>query len=234
MKKLIIGAAAFAAIPAITLPMIGGTDVHYHRKPTAGKTRVACVGDSITNGALIPACFFRSYPAELGRLLGNKYQVENYGLNDRTLQAFGNKPYCVEKEYRKSLGFEPDIVVAMLGTNDTKATNWKSVETFADEYVKFIKAYQDLSSKPKIILCLPPWSINADNAIKSLTNDTDANMIPQVIEGIQIAAERLQLPIVNLYSLFENKPQLLNYDGVHPNAKGAKLIANEIVKAILC
>jgi len=229
MKK---GLLAGATVTAALVPMIGATDIHFHKKPTNGRVRVACVGDSITNGALIPGCFFRSYPAQLGRMLGERYHVENFGLNDRTLQSTGDKPYCKELEYRLSLEFKPDVVVIMLGTNDTRPCNLRSAEEFADEYVKLVRSYQSLSSAPRIVLCLPPWAIKSHNLLMSLTNDTDADALLQINAGIRLAAERLGLEVVDLYSLFENRLDLLNYDGVHPNYKGAKLIA-ETVKKLL-
>jgi len=229
MKK---GLLAGAAVTAALVPMIGATDIHFHKKPTNGRVRVACVGDSITNGALIPGCFFRSYPAQLGKMLGEGYHVENFGLNGRTLQPAGDMPYCTELEYRLSLEFKPDIVVIMLGTNDTRPWNLRPVEEFAEEYVKLVRVYQSLATAPRIVLCLTPWAINAHNMIMSLSNDTDGGALPQINAGIRLAAERLGLEVVDMYSLFENRLDLLCYDGVHPNYRGAKLIA-ETVKACL-
>ena len=54
--------------------------------------RVACVGDSITFGYGIKDRDKMSYPAQLGKRLGNKYEVRNFGVNGHTLLSKGNAP----------------------------------------------------------------------------------------------------------------------------------------------
>src|ERR1700743_2827645 len=84
------------------------------------KIIVACIGDSITYGARLHDRDKESYPAQLQVLLGNKYVVNNYGVNSATLLRKGNVPYWKTKEYQSALNSTPDIVFIKLGTNDTK------------------------------------------------------------------------------------------------------------------
>jgi lysophospholipase L1-like esterase len=49
--------------------------------PQADKTRVACVRDSITFGACVAEREKNCYPAVLGGLLGDKYDVRNFGVS---------------------------------------------------------------------------------------------------------------------------------------------------------
>ena len=51
------------------------------------KIRVACVGDSITFGSGIRDRQTNSYPAQLGRLLGEKWEARNFGVSGATLRA---------------------------------------------------------------------------------------------------------------------------------------------------
>ena len=46
---------------------------------------VACIGDSITFGAGIRDRGKQSYPAQLGKLLGAKFAVRNFGVSAATL-----------------------------------------------------------------------------------------------------------------------------------------------------
>ena len=69
------------------------------------KVKVACVGDSITFGAGVKNRQQLCYPAQLGKLLGDEYHVENFGISARTMLAKGNYPYTNEKVYKKSLKF---------------------------------------------------------------------------------------------------------------------------------
>ena len=57
------------------------------------KIRVACVGDSITFGSGIQDRNTNSYPAQLGRLLGEKWETRNFGVSGATLLKNGDKPY---------------------------------------------------------------------------------------------------------------------------------------------
>jgi len=59
--------------------------------------KIACVGDSITQGA--GAKSGQSYPAQLQALLGDGYKVGNFGVSGRTLLKKGDFPYWKEKKY---------------------------------------------------------------------------------------------------------------------------------------
>ena len=86
--------------------------------------KVACVGNSITYGSGIKDRANHSYPSVLGRLLGSKYEVQNFGFSARTLLNKGDHPYMKETLFQKALNYQPDIVVIKLGTNDSKPINW--------------------------------------------------------------------------------------------------------------
>ena len=65
------------------------------------KIRVACIGDSITYGAgVLSTRDIDSYPAILQKLLGDSYQVLNYGLSGRTLLD-GGKSHTNKKIFTK-------------------------------------------------------------------------------------------------------------------------------------
>src|SRR5438270_834071 len=82
--------------------------------------KVACVGDSITQGSGLQE---NTYPLQLQRMLGSNYEVRNFGVGGATLLEQGDKPYIQQKLYQDSLAFQPDVVVIMLGTNDSKPQN---------------------------------------------------------------------------------------------------------------
>src|SRR4051812_11154381 len=91
----------------------------------AEKIKVACVGDSITAGAGVQDPGHNAYPVVLQRLLGDKYEVKNFGVSGTTLLKKGDSPYWNQKAFKAATAFAPDIVIIKLGTNDTKAQNWK-------------------------------------------------------------------------------------------------------------
>jgi hypothetical protein len=78
------------------------------------RIKVACVGNSITYGTGLSDRATQSYPVKLQKLLGERYEVENFGKPGATLLNQGHRPYTRQEEYRKALDFaffllkEPD------------------------------------------------------------------------------------------------------------------------------
>ena len=61
--------------------------------PKIDAVRVACVGNSITDGHGIDMASAYGYPAELQKILGNDYWVKNFGVSGRTMLKKGDQPY---------------------------------------------------------------------------------------------------------------------------------------------
>lgn len=207
----------------------GGTDLHFNSKAEKGDIRVACVGDSITYGALIPNWYFNNYPRQLDELLGEGYHVANFGATDRTASSTGDNPYTDEKIYRESLSFQPDIVVLMLGTNDAKPHNWPGKKQFEREYEKLVDSYLKLESDPTVFIAYPP----------SIFYVKDMKMGPEVFEAVKDTmeeereivykiADKKGLQIIDMHTFTAAHPEWFRHDGVHPDAEGAKAIAERV------
>ena len=110
---------------------------------------LACVGDSITQG--VGAKRGQSWPGQAQKVLGKKWQVKNFGLSGTTLMNSGNKPYQKSQQFKDALSSNPDVVVIMLGTNDTKPVNWRhSAKDYEADYRDLISDFQKIASKPRI------------------------------------------------------------------------------------
>lgn len=96
MKYIISGITTLLAVVWIYMGYLGWTWIPVGRIPQKGQTRVACVGDSITYGALIRNWYRWNYPHQLQLILGSKYCVHNYGMSDRTGMETGNHSYGKE------------------------------------------------------------------------------------------------------------------------------------------
>ena len=72
------------------------------------KIKVACVGNSITAGYGVQNRDKDSYPMLLGQMLGQEYDVRNFGVSSKTMLRKGNS-YMAERAYQRALDFCPDI-----------------------------------------------------------------------------------------------------------------------------
>jgi sialate O-acetylesterase len=55
--------------------------------------KIACIGNSVTYGLTHKNPQPTSYPSQLQNLLGEKFQVKNFGVSSTTLLKKGHKPY---------------------------------------------------------------------------------------------------------------------------------------------
>ncbi len=197
--------------------------------------RIACVGDSITYGFKIEGRETNSYPAQLQQLLDKKqpgkWQVRNFGVSSMTLMQGTSKPYAGRAEYRASVDYAADIVIIMLGTNDSNGMHRHLIaENFVQDYHKLIDSYREgrEAGKPRIILMLPPKCYLAGKGTdETIIHDTIAPMIRKV-------AREEKLELINLYSALGAKWDAeLMPDKLHPSAKGASLMVKKIAPVIL-
>lgn len=213
---LAVGAVLFGTVHKMLYPdvMITGN----------GEKMVLCIGDSITYGqGVLKSRETESYPALLAEYLGADYQVRNYGLCNRTLLAEGEMPYVAEDFAEESLEEDADIVIIMLGTNDSKKKNWNA-EKYEEEYINFVKNYQNMESAPDVYIMMPP-AVFAE--VKDEGDCDDAVVREEVVPIVSRVAEETGAGLIDLYSLTESHPEWFA-DGLHPNADGNRAIAETI------
>lgn len=199
--------------------------------PKANAVKVACIGNSITDGHGINMADVNSYPAQLQRLLGDGYCVRNFGKSARTMLNSGNLPYMREAVWQEAQAFNPDIVVIKLGTNDSKNMNWDShAKEFAKDYQRMIDTLRALPSKPRILLCTPIRSTKTRQSEKWQIRDSIVTA--DIIPAIRKVAKKNKLPLVDLYPVVGTDKKELSEDGVHPTPKGAAKIAAAVAEAI--
>lgn len=187
--------------------------------------KIACVGNSITYGSGIKNQFQNSYPGLLSQLLGEGYDVRNFGISARVLLNKGDHPYMHEQKFRDLLVFQPDIVTIKLGTNDSKPWNWRYGKDFKKDLTEMLDILQELPSKPKIYLCLPVPAVKRNFGIN------DSVITNGIIPVIRSVAKKRHLPVVDLYALLKPYPDYYT-DGIHPNEQGAALIAGELYRTL--
>ena len=186
--------------------------------------KVACVGDSITEGYGLAFQSKTSYPMVLDRILGPQYAVLNSGRSATTLQKKGDFPYWTAKEFANVFAYQPDIIIIKLGTNDTKPQNWNA-SNFEADYQALIDTFKTIPTHPRIYLCLPvpvfktKWGIN------------DSTVVHGVIPIVEKVAKANKLTVIDLYH--QMKDQGANFpDSIHPNEKAVRIMAAIIATEI--
>ena len=189
--------------------------------------RVACIGDSITWGFTLLNPWRQSYPALLQEKLGEGYEVRNFGYNDAAVRFDADTPYVEKRVYRESLAWNPDIVLLMLGTNDTKTRNWDP-DIFRRDYRRIIASYRELPCAPRVILIAPIRAFLVLGApILGVRPDTMEDGVRPAIREI---ASETGLELVDLQDLFTDTRYCR--DGVHPQRTGARMLSEVIYSRI--
>jgi len=190
------------------------------------KIRIACVGNSITYGATIENREVNSYPAQLGAMLGDAYDVRNFGRNGATLLRKGDLPYWNTDEYRQALAFNPNLVFIKLGTNDTKPQNRIYLDEYMHDYKSLIASFNSLPSHPRVVLLIPVPVFLTDT-----TGITSVVLTGKIIPMVRDIAYETGCEILNLYNLFIESPEMFS-DKIHPNAAGASVLARRLYEFV--
>ena len=182
--------------------------------------RVACVGDSITYGSGVTDRASDAYPAQLQTLLGDEYEVRNFGRRGARVTQRSSNPYLVSDEFKAAFAYEPDSVVICLGVNDCSVGEWEANKAhFVADYRGLIQAFRALPSKPKISLTtllpvMPPY----EPYLGIQRNLSECQSL------IARVAQLEGLPLIDVFTRLNMEPNYFR-DGLHPRKEGARLLA---------
>ena len=216
--------------------------------PKPGAIRVACIGNSITDGHGIDMATAYGYPALLQKKLGNDYWVRNFGVSGRTMLNHGDQPYMKEVAWADAQRFKPDVVIIKLGTNDSKPQNWQYASEFREDLEQMILTLRPdlaqtakkkskktkkaspsggrLEGAPQIFLCTPI------PAFKSTWDINETVIANEIIPIQQEVARKYGLKVIDLHTLFAGDSDKMLTDGIHPDGKGAQRLADIIAEEI--
>ncbi|MFT6792436.1 MAG: acyl-CoA thioesterase-1 [Rubritalea sp.] len=191
---------------------------------SAAPIKLACIGDSITFGAVVEDRAKNAYPAQLQNLLGSKYQVSNCGTSGIQMRNY------LKRWGEKIKAIQPDIVTIKLGTNDTHYRNFKKPDNkkifdaaYRDATLELLEFLNELESKPEIYLCYPIPFFKSENREKSIVED--------IIPALAAIAKENGLATIDLHEALKGKGNLAP-DGVHPGAEGQTVLAQTIAAAL--
>lgn len=229
---LIISLLGFAVM-YYGMYFFGLSGMHSNIVYTDGQIKVACIGDSTTYGHGIKNWKNNNYPALLQKKLGDDYCVVNFGMNGSTAQSFGDQPYIENDMFKESVEFDADIIVFMLGTNDSKAENFRSTGDFKKEYSELISEYFKKDKTPEIYLCTPTAAFYINGKTSGPAEfDIEIENIRKIAQAVKELSEERQFELIDINAFTSQHPEWFEKDGIHPNNDGAEEIAKAIAKSI--
>lgn len=198
------------------------------------RVKVACVGDSITFRHGFEDEPENNYPTVLAELLGEEYRVTNFGESGTCVQETGDCAYIDQTVYPLSLDQKADVLVFMLGTNDSKEWNWNGEEAFRKSYEKLLDSYIEAEQPSKVYICTSPKAFYLDD---KTAGGAEFGIQPKIVDKIvkiqnEVAKERGYY-VIDIYELSKNNPEWFEEDGIHPTLEGASGIANAVAEQIL-
>jgi lysophospholipase L1-like esterase len=178
------------------------TTTHQDFSSGAGGERIVCFGDSLTFGT--GASNGMDYPSQLSKMLSRP--VMNAGVpGDTTASA-------LKRLERDVLAYSPDVVLITLGGNDLK--NGVAAKTAFKNLKMIVSLIHDRDARVIIGgLSIPFRDRGFGRAYKKLADETDATLIPNILDGIM------------------GNRKLMS-DPIHPNDDGYKIIAQRFYKAM--
>lgn len=214
MKSVIVAMAWGLALPALAQAR-GGL--------------VVCVGDSITYGSGTSNPATEAYPVQLAsmaRQTDPAWKVVNFGLGGTTLLRRGDKPYVNEGVYKGVLASAPDLITIMLGTNDSKPWNWVYKADFVSDYSDLIDTFRALPGRPQVWICRPVPAAYENFSIRpDVIRDEIGPLVEQIGRDKGVLVIDLYTPLADHLDLFP--------DGIHPDAAGARRIAQTLLPYLL-
>ena len=216
----------------------------YDMKLIGDQIRIACVGDSITQG-FGSHKFQHSYPLLLGRQLGADFLVMNFGVSSSTAMDVlspSEFPYTSSRMFNDSIHSNPDIVILQLGTNDAKKWNWDEYY-FILSYLRIVHIYRMLPSYPRIFLVVPP-PVYRDIIVNHELSAIDETVVNVRFPAIfQKLSTNLNIPLINFFGVLGGRNQSRandahmgvrwTSDGIHPNDRGYEVLAKEAMRVLM-
>jgi sialate O-acetylesterase len=183
--------------------------------------RIACVGDSLTSS--ITGFAGDAYPELLAELLGADFTVSNFGAGGTSVTEFANttegdhaySSYMTYKDYHSSsIAFEPDLVIIMLGTNDTKKWD-RASSVYKRDYIALINSYKAANPDVDIVISTSP------EVLENNSLGIPVGVISNYIYPLQLEiANEVGATVIDFHKLFAERPEsirrlLYRDDGVH-------------------
>lgn len=194
--------------------------------PQSTPLTILCVGDSITygNGSHVrrkERDHEGNFPIALEQRLwaacgSRAIRVINLGSSGKTLMDGFKQSYKNSSVFRTAVrsAASAQVMIIMLGTNDSKPRHWHGKEAFANSLVEMVEYFAMLKPTLKMVLMTPPPSYPDPRTLARLNKVSVLGGIrPVVIRNdiriaVMIAAERAAADLIDLFGEMETIQEL--------------------------
>jgi lysophospholipase L1-like esterase len=205
--------------------------VRVHPAPRLVGTRILAFGDSITWGidslpipASAPAF---AYPEQLRQRLAARYRMQtiemiNVGEPGEQAQDGG-----IRRFRSVLLQHRPDIVILMEGTNDL-LSGQIGVE-------RGVEALRDMTREAKfqgVRILLSTIIPQRMDGFRQPNRNAFAILVPPFNDGVRAIASAENVPLVDMFTVFEADMSLIGIDDVHPTVRGFDVMAETFFDAV--
>lgn len=186
--------------------------------------KVACVGASTTEGT-----GGYSYPAFLQTMLGDRFEVRNFGWSGCVVIQGQPMSYIGSPRHAGSLAYEADIVIIDMGGNDSKPEFWNGGNnTFRADYETLVRSYLDRQDPPLIVIS------TGNRAVKESWGINDRVIAQQVVPIQEEVAALYDAPVAPLRESFiGHEEAYIVEDGIHYTAAGYEAMARLYYNTLL-
>lgn len=213
-------------------------------QPKAEQTRrqtIACLGDSITEGARLRQAQHTAWPNQLRARLNfsfgySNFQVEQLGVGGATLLRGGDRPIWKTPAFERLQLLDVDHVVVMLGTNDTVQDgrgNWAKAGAWEDDISALVAAVRKRRPNAIVLLAGPPPMFPDQPGLAPERSSALAKRAPRIVElqtrSSAFAAQHEGVDYLDLNGVLVSGRTT---DGVHPNEFGQEAIARAVQAAL--
>lgn len=183
--------------------------------------KLACVGDSITQGVNSKDNVNHTYPAFLQKMLGWQYHVLNAGASGYSIIKTDPYAYCKSAQYNSAKRFEPDIIIFSLGTNDVcPSHDYKDFtvegrkELFMESARELLDSFLEINPDVQLYFCYSSalFKVGDDKWNSAAWNEGIVTYIRPMHE--QLAAEYNFLTI-DFWEWSKEHSEIFT-DGLHP------------------
>lgn len=202
------------------------------------RIRILCYGDANTWG-YIPATDHKRFSEDerwtgiLQRMLGEKYEIIEEGLNSRTLVSIDKRNGREGRSGAEYLlpcldSHDPlDLVIIMLGTNELKTEYYRNPkevgqifeEVFVNTILNRKPAYRKVP--PKLLIIAPP----------NITKESE-KYIGGIEKSEKLAEIYENIALRNNCIFQDNSDLVVGEDGVHLSRDGHRILASKLTMKI--